>query len=107
MQWLSKFFLKKLQVPPLVNPLEVEIDIFADLTVSKEAKSSIFAFSNGPPPQTLSVLCRVVQQLLKVNPRQENCLDQAVRISRHPLRSPDSLIFSAQRTSGQELSFSS
>jgi hypothetical protein len=42
---LSKFFRKKLRMPPLVDPWAVEIDIFADLTISKEAKSSIFALT--------------------------------------------------------------
>ncbi len=38
MQCLSKFFRKKLRVPSLVNPRAVEINIFADLTISKKQK---------------------------------------------------------------------
>ncbi len=32
---------KKLRVPPLVNPRAVEIDMFADLTISKEGKRKL------------------------------------------------------------------
>ncbi len=38
---MSKFFRKKLRVPPLVDPRAVEINIFADLTISKRQKSQI------------------------------------------------------------------
>jgi hypothetical protein len=41
MQCLSKFVRKKLRVPPLVDPRAVEIDIFADLTISKKAKADL------------------------------------------------------------------
>jgi hypothetical protein len=43
MQCLSKFFRKKLRVPPLVDPRAVEINIFADLTISKRQKFSFFS----------------------------------------------------------------
>jgi hypothetical protein len=42
MQCLSKFFRKKQQVPPLVDPRAVEINIFADLTISKRQKLIIY-----------------------------------------------------------------
>jgi hypothetical protein len=38
MQCLSKFFRQKLRVPPLVDPRAVEMNIFADLTISKRQK---------------------------------------------------------------------
>jgi hypothetical protein len=41
MQCLSKFFRKKLRVPPLVDPRAVEINIFADLTISKRQKVQV------------------------------------------------------------------
>jgi hypothetical protein len=43
MQCLSKFFRKKVRVPPLVDPRAVGVDIFADLTISWEAKIAYFA----------------------------------------------------------------
>jgi hypothetical protein len=65
--FLSKFFRKKLRVPPLVDPRVVEINIFADLTISKRQKVKhedpcLMMGNNDRTTFTLSILLSTVKE---------------------------------------------